>query len=377
MIDIKWSVFGQAVGIGVVVSLVPINPGLAAGIANDGSIQTIRAAHGTDVVTLIRDGNTITTMRRAYRKPLTTSQSHIGISPLVNGNFGDPDPLHGWAVSESDGAVTPGVVTEVGGTAVFAEGDSFLVTLQQTFLIPETGALSLSFDLTVAPGFDLSDDFIPDAFEASLLDVSNIPVVAPWDALATSFFNMQEDSAVNMGTTTTWDGLTATVDLSAVPGGTEVTLFFDLIGADADTGSGVTIDNVILLGLNEPPVCDAGGPYVAECAGAATTVTLDASASFDPDVGDTITFAWTTDCPGAYDDATLETPTLTFAAACPAPVACSATLTVTDIAGASNTCPTTVTVLASVPTASGWSMILLALALLAGVSMKSRSHNTL
>jgi hypothetical protein len=43
---------------------------------------------------------------------------------------------------------------------------------------------------------------------------------------------------------------------------------------------------------NNPPVCNAGGPYVAECAGATTSVALDGSASSDKDCN-TLTFTWT------------------------------------------------------------------------------------
>ena len=42
---------------------------------------------------------------------------------------------------------------------------------------------------------------------------------------------------------------------------------------------------------NEPPVCDANGPYVEECAGPTTPVTLDGGGSFDPD-GDPLEFLW-------------------------------------------------------------------------------------
>ena len=47
-----------------------------------------------------------------------------------------------------------------------------------------------------------------------------------------------------------------------------------------------------LPGCNVPPVCNAGGPYLAECAGTTTPVTLDGSASTDAN-GDALDFTWT------------------------------------------------------------------------------------
>ena len=53
-----------------------------------------------------------------------------------------------------------------------------------------------------------------------------------------------------------------------------------------------------------PPVCIIGGPYNAECAGAATPVPIDGSASYDPD-GTPITIQWFEECPfGFVDDPT-------------------------------------------------------------------------
>ena len=52
------------------------------------------------------------------------------------------------------------------------------------------------------------------------------------------------------------------------------------------------------------PVCAFGGPYNAECAGAATAVPVDGSGSFDPD-GTAYTVAWFEECPfGFVDDPT-------------------------------------------------------------------------
>ena len=53
-----------------------------------------------------------------------------------------------------------------------------------------------------------------------------------------------------------------------------------------------------------PPVCNNGGPYLAECTGASTLVPVDGSASFDPD-GTPITVFWFEECAyGFFDDPT-------------------------------------------------------------------------
>lgn len=98
--------------------------------------------------------------------------------------------------------------------------------------------------------------------------------------------------------------------------------------------------------LNNPPVCDANGPYEAECTGVTTDVLLDGTGSSDPD-GDAITYMWTTDCVGGgFDDNTSPTPTLTLNSP---QENCKVTLTVTDEHGASSECETTVSVVDTTP----------------------------
>jgi hypothetical protein len=50
-----------------------------------------------------------------------------------------------------------------------------------------------------------------------------------------------------------------------------------------------------------PPVCIAGGPYVGECAGVATYIPVDGSASYDPD-GTAVSFRWQETCDWLHVD---------------------------------------------------------------------------
>ncbi|MFQ5883999.1 MAG: PKD domain-containing protein [Thermoplasmata archaeon] len=58
--------------------------------------------------------------------------------------------------------------------------------------------------------------------------------------------------------------------------------------------------------VNDPPVADAGGPYVGQ---EGTTLTLDASGSSDPD-GDALQYRWDIDSDGTWDTAWSSDPTL-------------------------------------------------------------------
>ncbi len=154
------------------------------------------------------------------------------------------------------------------------------------------------------------------------------------------------------------DGTMATVDLTEIvkPGIT-------LLGA---TCTGATAEGVFdpvaggVLGIvlspfdiatcvfvnlaNQPPVCDAGGPYVAACSGALTTIALDGTASGDPD-GDELTYLWSTTCPGGdFDDSTSPTPLLIADTDPGCLIECDVTLVVDDGNGASDTCSASVAI---------------------------------
>lgn len=82
--------------------------------------------------------------------------------------------------------------------------------------------------------------------------------------------------------------------------------------------------------INRPPVCNANGPYAAECAGTSTAIVLDGSQSTDAD-GNQLTYEWTTNCPNAsIDNPTSATPTLTIQTAGICNLDCEVTLRVSD-----------------------------------------------
>lgn len=92
---------------------------------------------------------------------------------------------------------------------------------------------------------------------------------------------------------------------------------------------------------NLPPVCDANGPYLAECAGPTTPLTLDGSGSSDPD-GDPLDFIWTGPFVGGTASGPM--PTVDF----PGAGTFSVDLEVSD-SFASDVCSADVTVVDSTP----------------------------
>lgn len=164
------------------------------------------------------------------------------------------DDLAGWTASESGGNETPGGVTDDGCAAVLTEGDSFLVTLETTFIVPDD-ATELSFTYSDL-NFDTTDlDFINDAFEVALLDQDGNPLVDSYSDDHDAFFNLTENLPIATSRVVTVDDVTGsgnqvTVDLTGVLAGETATLVFRLANNDDDTTTEVTITDYYIPGFS-------------------------------------------------------------------------------------------------------------------------------
>ena len=172
---------------------------------------------------------------------LLNDDDALASSPIVNGDFSNA--LIGWTtdIQGNRAGEISGKIESAGGVARLVENGSFLVSLQQTFTIPDA-PVSISFDVDV--DLDSPAGGVPDAFEVSLLDAANNSVVPTFKANTTSFFNVNPGDQNSLASGVTFDGSRVTLDITAVPADTEVTLFFDLIGNPPGSGSVVVIDNV-------------------------------------------------------------------------------------------------------------------------------------
>ena len=197
---------------------------------------------------------------------LTNDPDPVATPRLVNGDFAQG--LFGWTteIVGHDSAATLGAVSALGGVAQFRENESFLISLRQKFFVPPAPE-TIEFDLVALGLADPASGKIPDAFEVSLLDASQHSVVATIGPQASSFFNVNPGNVVAHATGVTFDGRHATVDISALTPGSEVTLVFDLVGNPPGTTSVAAIDNVTVspsfVAADSFSAVELSGPFTA------------------------------------------------------------------------------------------------------------------
>jgi DNA/RNA endonuclease G (NUC1) len=190
--------------------------------------------------------------RNILQAPLTSTP----LMAILNGDFSIGDssnPQFGWH--------TRGNSTIVAEQAILREDSPFLSNFTQTFTIPE-GAKILQFTIANTQ-LGPNSQFIPDAFEAALLDAQTLnPLVAPALSLSDSFLNRQpqlltyksENVKVSGKINSPTNAQTVYVDISHLTPGTEAILFFDLLGF-GEKDSYVIIDDVLISSeIVNPPV---------------------------------------------------------------------------------------------------------------------------
>ncbi len=221
-----------------------------------------------------------------------TTESGVNPSLSAQARIGfNHTNLDGWTVSvvggteEGRGSVRP-------GSALLEEGDSFLVGIEQPFVMPVNPA-SLVFTYTDL-FFDTTDpDSINDAFEVSLVTATGTPLVHTFTTGRDAFFNITEEVGLATGPGVTETGgavKTVTLDVSDVLPGTEATLRFRLVNNDQDTGTTVRILDVLVPSDNRTPeLAPIADHSIPEGQPLAVTATFS-----DPDVGDshTATVNW-------------------------------------------------------------------------------------
>ncbi|MCY2990701.1 MAG: Ig-like domain-containing protein, partial [Planctomycetota bacterium] len=178
----------------------------------------------------------------------------IATTAIANGNFNVVDPraaAFGWRLR--------GNTSLAQGTLVLGEHAQYISSASQSFFVP-AGATTLRFEL-VGGLLHTADALPTEAFQVSLLtpvgqafqpDASQSPLT---DAILT----IQSDGTVHHHSRLTLTGITAEtpfgsadhpivveIDLTGVAAGTELLLYFDLLGFGA-LDSQVSIDNVVVL----------------------------------------------------------------------------------------------------------------------------------
>ena len=172
---------------------------------------------------------------------------------VVGGCAFDTEFAH-WNINESGGTSTGGgKVTASGCTALMTEGDSFVTTLETSFVVPALAdTLSVSF---AGLNFDETDtDFINDAFEMALVDQDGNALAAAFAPDRDAFFNTTESLPAAVGTDASLNGSTVIVDLSDIEPGTAATLILRLVNNDSDPQTQVTITDFSIPGFGDIPV---------------------------------------------------------------------------------------------------------------------------
>jgi K319L-like, PKD domain len=213
----------------------------------------------------------------------------------LNGTFSKPP---------ENGTIETYLWEQIGtGTSVTLSGEN---TATATFTAPSTAPESLTFQLTVTDNDGDTDtdtsivNIAGDDYEMPIASISpytqtvdeGVPVVLNGKNSYDPDGSIVSYSWVQVsGTSVTLSGTTldTVTFMSPNVGASGEVLEFELLVQDNDGLRAHTSSSVNVSNNNQAPVADAGE---TQTVAKNITVTLDGSESFDPDIGDTITYHW-------------------------------------------------------------------------------------
>ncbi len=151
--------------------------------------------------------------------------------------------LEGWSTFELGGsAAGKGSVSTDADALVLTEGDSFEVVAERPVTIPaDPGQLTFRYqELSFSTP---STHDINDAFEVALVGADGKSLVPTYSAKRDAFFNITAGQPMAMGASTSTDteNLRVSLDISALPAGTQGTIIFRLVNNDRTTDTSVRI----------------------------------------------------------------------------------------------------------------------------------------
>jgi len=200
-----------------------------------------------------------------------------------------PFDVSQWTASQTGGS-EPGRGVVSGGAcfARLVEGDSFNVTLQRTFTVPdERTVVQFTFDQLV---FDTADGTgINDAFEAAVVDAAGSSVVHTITLDRDAFFNITEGQTPQLSADAALHNQTVSVDISGVAAGTNVTFIFRLVNNDRDVTTSVELTRFDIL----PGAGDGPGSIVFPTQAAPVSENIDFSSLSDISPSTTLHYATT------------------------------------------------------------------------------------
>ena len=173
-------------------------------------------------------------------------------------------------------------------------------TLSATPLVPVGSAISG----TGIVGDTSDNDYF--SFTTGAGQISLTADVASFGANLDSRLELRDASGALVASDDPSSSLSASIT-TTVSAGT----YYAVVGSHGNFGDlgQYTLSGTIVPLSNQSPTADAGGPYTIN---EGDSLSLDATASFDPDLGDVLSYSWDVNDDGVFGDAVGATPVLSW-----------------------------------------------------------------